>query len=437
MRRAGAAVHPAGRRYVARARARRRALEPPKSPSLTGSADPDALVLLAHARARSGPGGGRRSPRRAPRRRARRRSRCSPPASCVSVRSSRSVARRGVVAGARVAVPGAGEAGEAGAPAVAVRGQHRADAAAAVGVAADDDRVAPRSRRASPAWSRAACSRWRCAAGARVGVGVSCVPRSSGPIRCPSPAGPKPGYGGPSATSRSILLVKGDLHAVGAARWLLGSRAHRRAAARDRPGGRVGRASTPSGPPRPTAPTPPPCSPGSRREHRADQARLGDLPDARPHAGDDRDDRGHARQHLERADAARDRVVRPAGGRGLARPAVRQAAPAHARVRRDPAQGARPRARRLRRRDLHAADPRRARQGAEAHDRPGAGADPDLHRGDRAEEHAAHRRDRRRLAAHLLLPRARRRVPRACSRRARRGTATARRSTTRSTSRRT
>ena len=39
---------------------------------------------------------------------------------------------------------------------------------------------------------------------------------------------------------------------------------------------------------------------------------------------------------------------------------------------------------------------------------PGAGADPDLHRGDRPEEHPAHRRDRRRLAAHLLLPRARR-----------------------------
>ena len=56
---------------------------------------------------------------------------------------------------------------------------------------------------------------------------------------------------------------------------------------------------------------------------------------------------------------------------------------------------------------------RTARQGAEAHDRAGAGADPDLHRLDRAEEHAAHRRDRGRLAADLLLPRARGPVARA------------------------
>ena len=48
----------------------------------------------------------------------------------VSVRSSRSVARRGRVAGAGVAVPGPGEAREAGAAAVAVGGEHRADAAA-------------------------------------------------------------------------------------------------------------------------------------------------------------------------------------------------------------------------------------------------------------------------------------------------------------------
>ena len=116
------------------------------------------------------------------------------------------------------------------------------------------------------------------------------------------------------------------------------------------------------------------------------------------------------------------RHVRAAGGRGLARPALRQAARAHARVRRDRAQGARARAARVRRRDLQAAAARRARQGAEADDRAGAGADPDLHRGDRAEEHAARGRDRRRLAADLLLPRARGRVARAArgGRRARR-----------------
>ncbi len=140
-------------------------------------------------------------------------------------------------------------------------------------------------------------------------------------------------------------------------------------------------------------------------------------------ARDDRHDRGHARPALRRADAARDRHVRAAGGRGLARAALRQAARAHARVRGDPAQDARARAARVRRRDLSAAAPRRARQGAEAHDRAGAGADPDLHRLDRAEEHAAHRRDRRRLAADLLLPRARGRVARRCSRRAPRGPA--------------
>ena len=43
--------------------------------------------------------------------------------------------------GAREGVPRAGEREEARAAAVAVRGEHRADAAVAVGVGADDDRV--------------------------------------------------------------------------------------------------------------------------------------------------------------------------------------------------------------------------------------------------------------------------------------------------------
>ena len=55
--------------------------------------------------------------------------------------------------------------------------------------------------------------------------------------------------------------------------------------------------------------------------------------------------------------------------------------------------------------------PGRAGQGAEAHDRARAGADPDLHRGDRAEEHDAGGGDLRRLAADAVLARARRRVP--------------------------
>ena len=72
-----------------------------------------------------------------------------------------------------------------------------------------------------------------------------------------------------------------------------------------------------------------------------DQARLGDLPDAGPQPGDDRDDRGDDRRALGRADAARDRLLRPPGRRGLARPALRPPAAAHARVRRGRAHGAR------------------------------------------------------------------------------------------------
>ena len=58
-----------------------------------------------------------------------------------SVRTSRRVARA-APAGAGVLVPGAGEAGDVGAPAVSVRGEHRADAAGLrVDVGADDDPV--------------------------------------------------------------------------------------------------------------------------------------------------------------------------------------------------------------------------------------------------------------------------------------------------------
>ena len=106
-----------------------------------------------------------------------------------------------------------------------------------------------------------------------------------------------------------------------------------------------------------------------------DQARRGDLPDARPLAGDDGDDRGDDRPALGRADAARDRLQRPAGGRGLARPALREAAAAHARVHRGRADGARPRAGRVQGRDARAAAARRPRQGAQADDRARAGAD--------------------------------------------------------------
>ena len=55
-------------------------------------------------------------------------------------------------------------------------------------------------------------------------------------------------------------------------------------------------------------------------------------------AGDDGDDRRDDRPALGRPDAAGDRLVGPAGRRGLARPAVRAPAAAHARVRRGRAQ---------------------------------------------------------------------------------------------------
>ncbi len=107
-----------------------------------------------------------------------------------------------------------------------------------------------------------------------------------------------------------------------------------------------------------------------------------------PVGRDDRDDRGDARPALGRAHAARHRLVGPAGGRGLARPALRPPAAAHARVRRGRPQGARARAARVPRRDARAAAARRPGQGAQADDQPRAGPDPDLPRGDRAEEHA-------------------------------------------------
>ena len=149
----------------------------------------------------------------------------------------------------------------------------------------------------------------------------------------------------------------------------------------------------------------------------------------------DGDDGRHARPALRRAHAARDRLLRPAGGRGLARPALRQAAPAHARVHRGGADGAGPRAGRVRRRDARAAAPRRPRQGAEADDRPRAGADPDLPGRDRPQEHDAGRRDRRRLDPDAVLPRAHGRVPPAARGGLRRGRAT-RRSTTSTSPRR-
>ena len=149
-----------------------------------------------------------------------------------------------------------------------------------------------------------------------------------------------------------FLPLTGELHATWSTCWVLGPRANVRGADRHRQGGRIGGFPLRLGgrgvrvrhgdDPR-----------VDRRADRDDQARLGDLPDARPHPGDDGDDRRDDRPALRRAHAPRYRLVRPAGRRGLARAAIRPPAAAHAGVRRDPAQGARARAPRVRRRDLH------------------------------------------------------------------------------------
>ena len=93
---------------------------------------------------------------------------------------------------------------------------------------------------------------------------------------------------------------------------------------------------------------------GHRRRHRArvarrvdddDQGRLGDHADPGPHAGEHGDDRSDARPDVGRPLHPRPRHVGAAGGRGLARAAVGQAAREDARVRRARPHGAAPRGR--------------------------------------------------------------------------------------------
>ena len=142
---------------------------------------------------------------------------------------------------------------------------------------------------------------------------------------------------------------------------------------------------------------------------RADRRRLGDHADPGPHAGDDRDDRGHPRHALRRPVPARARRLRPAGVRGLARRAVRQAARPHPRVRRHRPDGAAP----ARRSPTTASTTRCRCRTARARRckltvHPAARAHPDLPGRGRPEEPGAGRRDRRRLAGDLLRPGARR-----------------------------
>ena len=156
---------------------------------------------------------------------------------------------------------------------------------------------------------------------------------------------------------------------------------------------------------------------GRRRDHaarvarRADataEARHRDHAAAGPLAGERGDDCGDARPALGRPVPDGPRHVGPAGRRGLARAGVGEAAREDARVRRDRARDRAARAARASRRALRHPGPgrHRSRQAAEADGASAARGDPDLPRGDRAEGGRAGVRDRRRLAADLLVARA-------------------------------
>ena len=145
-----------------------------------------------------------------------------------------------------------------------------------------------------------------------------------------------------------------------------------------------------------------------RRAHRDDQDRHRGGADRGAHTHRHRDGRGHARPPLERPAHPRPRRLRSAGGGGLVRAAVEQAAGPHARVHRgDPPRAPTRRPARVRRRVLPTPLPRsrqrRPGQAAEDHDPPVARRDPDLPRRRGTEERHADRGDRRRLAAALLL----------------------------------
>ena len=145
----------------------------------------------------------------------------------------------------------------------------------------------------------------------------------------------------------------------------------------------------------------------------------GDHADVRAHAGrvgDGRDDDGPP---LGRALHPGPRRVRAAGGGGLVRPAVRQAAGAHARVRGDRARHHGPRQPGHRggaALPAAAGGRHRAGQAAEEHAAPGARADADLPGRRGPEERGAGRRDLRRLAGAVLQPPPRRLLPRGADR---------------------
>ena len=196
------------------------------------------------------------------------RGRCSPRASLERVRArARWPAAAGRALG--VAVPGAREAGEVGAAAVAVGGEHRADAAVAVRVGADDDAAV---RRIPSSIARRVVERQAVDGEAQVPAALrasaysplaACWMLAVGAARdSPQPAkgddcmrlGLNLGYWGLGLTAEDQLALVREAEA---ARVRLGvGRRGLRLGRRDR--ARL-----------------------ARRPDRADQARLGDLPDAR------------------------------------------------------------------------------------------------------------------------------------------------------------
>ena len=154
-----------------------------------------------------------------------------------------------------------------------------------------------------------------------------------------------------------------------------------------------------------------------------DHIKLGTaiVADLRPHAGGDRDGGDDARPPQRRAVHPRAGRLRPAGGGGLVRAAVRQAAGPDARVHRDPARhlGA-PGAGHQRRAPLPAADAwadgHGPGQAAEGEHPPAALRHPDLPRRRGPEEHRHGRRAVRRLAGAVLLAPPRRLLPRGAGR---------------------
>ena len=140
-------------------------------------------------------------------------------------------------------------------------------------------------------------------------------------------------------------------------------------------------------------------------EHAERAARHRDHADVRPPAGGGRDGGDHHGPPLGRPVHPRPRRFRPAGGGGLVRHAVRQAARPHTRVREDRARHLRPQgAGDERWPALSAPLPERdrSRQAAEVHGPPGARGHPDLPRRRGPQERRARGGDLRRLAGALL-----------------------------------